>query len=170
MLNLFIAVVIEGFSSTNKEHTGTVTQKDYQDFINKWLEFDPDATGWINLENLIFLMHKVDPPLGFIDEIQGEKHFDDIMRTIMRTMKKNSQLIDFKSKFIVDQKHNLIISQKKARAILDFLRLPVYKSELPLNYKCHIAHVLKRLTFIAFKKANPNFDPYGIEMRHLNEH
>lgn len=40
MLNLFIAVVIEGFSSTNKEHTGVVTQKDYQDFIDHWLEFD----------------------------------------------------------------------------------------------------------------------------------
>ena len=25
MLNLFIAVVLEGFSSTNKEHTGVVT-------------------------------------------------------------------------------------------------------------------------------------------------
>lgn len=64
----------------------------------------------------------------------------------------------------------MIISQKNARGILDFLRLPVYKCEVPLKYKCHIAHVLKRLTFIAFKNANPNFDPYGIDLRHLNEH
>ena len=69
MVNLFIAVVLEGFSSTNKEHTGVVTQKDYQDFIDKWLEFDPEATGWINLEDLIFLMHIVDQPLGSWDEI-----------------------------------------------------------------------------------------------------
>ena len=172
MLNLFIAVVIEGFSSTNKEHTGVVTQKDYQDFIDKWLEFDREASGWIRLEDLIFLMHKINAPLalGFTDEIQGEKHMDEIMRSITRSMKKNSSLIDFKCKYIVDEKHNLIIPQRRARDILDDLRLPVYKCEVPLKYKCHIAHVLKRLTFIAFKKANPAFDPYGIELRHLNEH
>ena len=104
MLNLFIAVVIEGFSSTNKEHTGVVTQRDYQDFIEKWLEFDREATGWIHLENLIFLIHKINEPLGLVDEIemQGDKYFDDIKKSILRSMKKNSQLIDFKGNFIVD--------------------------------------------------------------------
>lgn len=33
MLNLFIAVVLEGFSSTNKEHTGVVTSGNYAEFI-----------------------------------------------------------------------------------------------------------------------------------------
>lgn len=90
MLNLFIAVVIEGFSSTNKEHTGVITQKDYQDFIDHWLEFDREATGWIYLEDLIFLMHKISAPLGFIEEDQSEKYIDETLRTLMRTMKKNS--------------------------------------------------------------------------------
>lgn len=36
MLNLFIAVVLEGFSSTHKEHTGTVTSEDYAKLIELW--------------------------------------------------------------------------------------------------------------------------------------
>jgi len=33
MLNLFVAVVIEGFSSTNKEHTGVVTSEHYNELL-----------------------------------------------------------------------------------------------------------------------------------------
>ena len=82
MLNLFIAVVIEGFSSTNKEHTGVVTQKDYMNFIDKWLLYDREATGWISLENLIFLMHEIDEPLGFHEKIHGQKYIDDLLKSI----------------------------------------------------------------------------------------
>ena len=40
MLNLFIAVVLEGFSSTNKEHTGSVTSEHFNDLIDKWIHYD----------------------------------------------------------------------------------------------------------------------------------
>ena len=33
MLNLFIAVVLEGFSSTNKDFTSAVTNEDYRNFL-----------------------------------------------------------------------------------------------------------------------------------------
>ena len=64
MLNLFIAVVLEGFSSTNKEHTGLVTSENYAEFIDKWLTYDSEATGWIKVNDLIFLMLELGPPLG----------------------------------------------------------------------------------------------------------
>jgi hypothetical protein len=64
MLNLFIAVVLEGFSSTNKEHTGVVTSEHFQELLNKWEFYDPHATGFIEVENLIFLIYELPDPLG----------------------------------------------------------------------------------------------------------
>ena len=34
MLNLFIAVVLEGFSSANKDFTSAVTNEDYKNFLD----------------------------------------------------------------------------------------------------------------------------------------
>jgi hypothetical protein len=49
MMNLFIAVIIEGYASTNKEHTGIVTSENFKDLIFKWMFYDKNATGWIKL-------------------------------------------------------------------------------------------------------------------------
>ena len=40
MLNLFIAVVLEGFSSTNKEHTGAVTSEHFNELQELWVNYD----------------------------------------------------------------------------------------------------------------------------------
>ena len=79
MLNLFIAVVVEGFASTNKEHTGTVTSVDYQKFVDQWLLIDHNATGWISLENIVFLLHELDAPLGYRQAIDRSKYIDDLV-------------------------------------------------------------------------------------------
>ncbi len=63
MLNLFIAVVLEGFSSTNKDFTSAVTNEDYKNFLEKWLDYDPDATGWLKIDDLVFFLN--DLPLPF---------------------------------------------------------------------------------------------------------
>ena len=82
-------------------------------------------------------------------------------------MNRKSYMAEQKNKFLVDQERNLIVPFKTARRMLDELRLPVYKGDVPRTYKCHIAHVLKRLTYLALEAARPGFDPYGIELRHL---
>ena len=64
MMNLFIAVIIEGFSSTNKEHTGTVNSKDFNQLIETWTKFDTNATRWINMHDIIYLVNMLDEPLG----------------------------------------------------------------------------------------------------------
>jgi len=64
MLNLFMAVVIEGFASANKEHTGAVTAEMMNMLVTHWMDYDPDASGWINVKDLIFLVFEVKEPLG----------------------------------------------------------------------------------------------------------
>lgn len=64
MLNLLTAVVLEGYSSTNKEHTGAVTSDHFNELIAEWVCYDPNATGWIDVKNLIFLIFGLSEPLG----------------------------------------------------------------------------------------------------------
>lgn len=64
MLNLLTAVVLEGYSSTNKEHTGAVTSEHFNKLIKEWVYYDPNATGWIDVKDIIFLIFGLDEPLG----------------------------------------------------------------------------------------------------------
>ena len=85
MLNLFIAVVIEGFSSVNKEHTGVVTHKDYVKFVDAWLNFDHDASGWISLEDLVFFMFILESPLGRKDMID-QKYMEQLVTNVEKKL------------------------------------------------------------------------------------
>lgn len=64
IINLFVAVVIEGFSASTAENSGVVTSWDYQELLNWWAIFDPLATGFIKPVDLAFLVYDLDPPLG----------------------------------------------------------------------------------------------------------
>lgn len=72
MLNLFIAVVLEGFTSTNKELTGEVNSEDFAKLIDLWSQFDNKATGWIGINDLCFLVFMLDYPLGHADTYKLE--------------------------------------------------------------------------------------------------
>lgn len=64
MLNLFIAVVIEGFSTSYKEHTNSVRSEHFTALIKLWEYYDPKGTGWIGVNELMFLVFELDEPLG----------------------------------------------------------------------------------------------------------
>jgi hypothetical protein len=54
-----------------KENYSVISAEDYERFLKKWSEYDPTATGWIDLENLIYLLFEIPYPLGLYKE--GEK-------------------------------------------------------------------------------------------------
>ena len=64
IMNLFVAVVIEGFSSSSNDNSGDVTSEDYTILIEKWAEYDKDASGWIDPKDLAFLIFELPAPLG----------------------------------------------------------------------------------------------------------
>lgn len=165
MLNLFIAVVLEGFSSTNKEHTGIVTQENYVEFVEKWLTYDCGATGWIKLNDLVFLMLELGPPLGKKYEFEQyvNQSFED------KKEPQDGQLVDRNKRYAVNMQKNMFVTFAGAMKLLDQLQLPVFKTDEERVFNCHISHVLKRTTFLAVKKIEPNFDPFDIEIRHFRK-
>jgi hypothetical protein len=34
------------------------------DLIDLWKDYDPTASGWISIKNLIFFLYELPPPLG----------------------------------------------------------------------------------------------------------
>ena len=64
IMNLSVAAVISGLDEANKENSGFVTGQDIDDFIELWKTYDPTASGYISVKNLIFLCKELPEPLG----------------------------------------------------------------------------------------------------------
>jgi Ca2+-binding EF-hand superfamily protein len=48
-----------------------VSGDELDQLISLWEEYDPNATGWISVENLVFLLYELPKPLG-----PGKEVFD----------------------------------------------------------------------------------------------
>lgn len=52
-----------------------MTSEDYDQLIKLWSEYDPQASGWIEPNDLVYLLHELDPPLGYKNE-NSTKDYD----------------------------------------------------------------------------------------------
>jgi len=68
MVNLFIAVVLEGFAQFSIQNNSIVSSQDYDALIELWSHYDPTATGWIKPKHLAFLIYELPAPLGKLDD------------------------------------------------------------------------------------------------------
>jgi Ca2+-binding EF-hand superfamily protein len=64
IMNLSVAAVIEGLDTAKKENMGVVQGDEIEMLIDYWQEYDNDATGWITMSDLVFLLYELPPPLG----------------------------------------------------------------------------------------------------------
>jgi uncharacterized membrane protein len=56
IMNLSVAAVIEGLDTARSENLGVVDADSIVELIELWRDFDPNATGWISVEDLIFVL------------------------------------------------------------------------------------------------------------------
>jgi len=64
IMNLSVAAVIEGLDTAKKENMGIVQGDEIEQLIDQWQDYDPDASGWITIKDLVFLLYELPPPLG----------------------------------------------------------------------------------------------------------
>jgi len=67
-INLFMAIVIEGYFISENEHESVINPKHIDEMLTKWSDYDPKGTGFISYENLAFLLHDLYPPIGLKDK------------------------------------------------------------------------------------------------------
>ena len=68
IMNLFVAVVLGGFSESMQEHDASVTPTDFDEFLEKWAEYDPEGKGWISVNDFAFLLNEIHKPLGMLSQ------------------------------------------------------------------------------------------------------
>ncbi|GMF29751.1 unnamed protein product [Phytophthora lilii] len=67
MLNLTVAVVLEGFVNSQEEDDDSILVPELlEEFQYKWAEIDPTATGFIKVDKMLAFINAVAPPLGWI--------------------------------------------------------------------------------------------------------
>ncbi len=71
MLNLFVAVILEGFDQTIEDDD--LSKEQFELFAEVWQEFDPHATTFINISDLPKLLNKLPSPMGMGEDTPPEK-------------------------------------------------------------------------------------------------
>ncbi|KAE9001800.1 Sodium channel protein type 5 subunit alpha [Phytophthora rubi] len=64
MLNLTIAVILEGFSLSHEDEEPLFEPELLEEFKTKWADIDPKATGFVKVDKMLLLVNLLKPPLG----------------------------------------------------------------------------------------------------------
>jgi|LauGreDrversion4_2_1035121.scaffolds.fasta_scaffold109448_2 hypothetical protein len=72
-LNLFIAIILEGFEQTNQRVNNLIPEEELEKFRDHWSTYDRDATGYIKIKDLTKLMFDLRDPLGW-----NERYREDL--------------------------------------------------------------------------------------------
>ena len=64
MLNLFVAVIMDNFDYLTRDWS-ILGPHHLGEFVHLWSEYDPDAKGFIKHVDVVTLLRKISPPLGF---------------------------------------------------------------------------------------------------------
>jgi len=71
-LNLFIAVVLEGFYNSSQNENAEFNLTIALEFTNTWKKFDPQGTGFISKCKLEEFLIALGAPLGFKADIKDQ--------------------------------------------------------------------------------------------------
>jgi voltage-dependent calcium channel L type alpha-1D len=64
ILNLFVAVIMDNFDYLTRDWS-ILGAHHLGEFIHLWSEYDPDARGYIKHVDVLNLLRRINPPLGF---------------------------------------------------------------------------------------------------------
>jgi hypothetical protein len=128
VVNLFIAIVLEGFAQFSIQNNSIVSSQDYDTLIDLWAFYDPQASGWIKPKSLAFLMYELPAPLGKQEDYKEilKKTLDH--NTIIKQYSEK-KAINMKTKFIYNEEKGLILPHNTVLKLFIDLDLPVYSFE-----------------------------------------
>ncbi|KAL4169649.1 hypothetical protein KRP22_010567 [Phytophthora ramorum] len=138
LLNIFIAVILEGFANEKDQANGVLLPQHYESFVTTWSVLDPEATGMIQWHQLPKLIQQLEEPLGYggqndvpVKEITAFIEFLDIsiyngnrvfFNDVMRKLGKfvldvvnESPVTDLPSTIAVSKKWRVLLKGSKMR-------------------------------------------------------
>jgi uncharacterized membrane protein len=85
-MNLSVAAVIDGLRSARKDDCAIISVDCIERMIDIWSEYDPNATGWISVESLVFLIFESPKPLGLGSEMPSDISISDMALENMKNL------------------------------------------------------------------------------------
>jgi len=83
LMNLFVAVILENFSSVINSAEARINEHTVSNFLKCWRRYDPHLTLYIDANNLTSLVLDVGEPLGFNSLDPGyNRHMRNLMRSL----------------------------------------------------------------------------------------
>ncbi|KAJ0412146.1 hypothetical protein ATCC90586_005759 [Pythium insidiosum] len=95
MLNLTIAVILEGFSLSQEDEEPLIEPELLEEFQNKWADIDIEATGFIHVRRMRVLITLLEPPLGHPHVLADKGRFFQYMKSLRLPMY-GSDVVHFK--------------------------------------------------------------------------
>ena len=141
VMNLSIGVFVDAYEAAKKDENSLIKEDIISEiFLNLWSEYDPNATGWINIDELIFFLYELPEPLGYgkeIPELSDDYEFENLYlrrkrennlkaEAFINSIKKNpvveeskiSNVIIKGEKYILHNMKGLIIKETKSISIV----------------------------------------------------
>ena len=160
IMNLSVAAVIEGLAEASKENTGIVSGDQIDILIDKWKDYDKNASGLISYKDLIFLLYEVPPPLGlgkfksyystnsaYADIPEYNEDHDDKKDDL-----KNINNLGLQDRYMIHKEKHIYIKKSDAIKIFNDYAIPLYDQNV------HFKDVAKALIEKIFKKNKLSYD------------
>lgn len=150
-IKLFAVAALESFGEATHESFSIITSQQFEQFLEKWSDFDPQGTGWISIEELIYLMFELDPPLGVYDQklrnALWKSYFESskgnspvIMRS--KLVRRMISQIDINEEYLMHKYDNSVFERKKILILLKELNIPLEVG----SWRVHFRDVCQRMT------------------------
>jgi hypothetical protein len=174
ILDLSIGVFISALSEARKYDICLFGRKQLNDFLELWSEYDPDATGWITVDEWMFLIYELPYPYGkglVKPEYEQFYNIDKIYSKLLLENKfifsqsvkaensdsvaNNIMLIENEHEYFwVNSKKGIVIKDIRTAAAMSNYNIPVYT-----DHKVHFKDVLRQIILNSFQATNEHFLP-----------
>ena len=65
VMNLFVVIVIEGFSDSMYENENMLCEENIEEFINIWMNYDPKCSKIVKPYEFVMILKELKPPIGY---------------------------------------------------------------------------------------------------------
>lgn len=160
IMNLSVAAVIEGLAEASRENMGIVSGDQIEFLIEKWKDYDTNASGLISYQDFLFLLYEVPPPLGlgkftaYYSDIREDGEYGHAVMEDEdnKDELKNMNNLGLQDRYIIHVAKKIYIKKSDAIKIFNDYAIPLYHENV------HFKDVAKALVEKIFKKNKLTYD------------
>lgn len=155
-MNLSVAAVIEGLEAAKSENSGVIEGDDVQALLDRWMEYDPRASGWISVLDFICLVIEAKAPFG-------NPELNKCKYTNAKDFQLARGLIFNDGSYHVDMERMIVIKNKDIIRVLQSYRVRTYEGHAS---KVHFKDVYAILVKRAFQESEDIAEDFQVS-KHL---